>query len=146
MQRPQQTGRSPRELIPSRPSARGVRALSTAERVVPSSTTKVGVNRTHLHLTSSSLADQQATVAHALRLGGSHVDVGQLPEEGRVVLADPEGNELCVIEPGNRFLAGCDFLGEVACTGTRDVAGRGPGRRGRAGRHRRQRVPARRLR
>jgi len=26
-----------------------------------------------------------------------------------------------VIEPGNRFLAGCGFLGEVACTGTRDV-------------------------
>ncbi|KQY46390.1 VOC family protein [Cellulomonas sp. Root137] len=90
-------------------------------RFVPSPTTKVGLNRTHLHLTSTSPADQQATVAHALRLGGNHVDVGQLPEEGHVVLADPEGNELCVIEPGNRFLAGCGFLGEVACTGTRDV-------------------------
>jgi len=38
-----------------------------------------------------------------------------------VVLADPEGNELCVIEPGNSFLAGCGFLGELTCDGTRDV-------------------------
>ena len=57
----------------------------------------------------------------ALRLGGRHIDVGQLPEEGHVVLADPAGNEFCVIEPGNNFLAGCGFLGEVACDGTRDV-------------------------
>ena len=37
------------------------------------------------------------------------------------MLADPEGNEFCVIEPGNAFLAGCGFLGELACDGTRDV-------------------------
>ena len=38
-----------------------------------------------------------------------------------MVLADPEGNELCVIEAGNRFLAGTGFLGELASDGTRDV-------------------------
>ena len=38
-----------------------------------------------------------------------------------VVLADPGGNELCVIEPGNNFLAGTGYLGEVTCDGTRDV-------------------------
>jgi hypothetical protein len=38
-----------------------------------------------------------------------------------VVLADPEGNELCVIAPGNRFLADCGFLGAVACDGSRAV-------------------------
>ena len=37
------------------------------------------------------------------------------------MLADPEGNEFCVIEPGNSFLAGCGFLGELACDGTRQV-------------------------
>ena len=37
------------------------------------------------------------------------------------MLADPEGNEFCVIEPGNSFLAGCGFLGELACDGTREV-------------------------
>ena len=56
-----------------------------------------------------------------MRLGGRHLDLGQLPEEGHVVLADPGGNEFCVIEPGNNFLAGCGFLGEVSCNGTRDV-------------------------
>ena len=46
-----------------------------------------------------------------------HLDVGQLPDEDHVVLADPEGNEFCVIEAGNNFLAGCGFLGEVGCDG-----------------------------
>jgi hypothetical protein len=38
-----------------------------------------------------------------------------------VVLADPEGNEFCVIEPGDSFLAGCGFLGELACDGSQAV-------------------------
>lgn len=37
------------------------------------------------------------------------------------MMADPEGNALCVIEPGNRFLAGTGFLGELACDGSRSV-------------------------
>jgi catechol 2,3-dioxygenase-like lactoylglutathione lyase family enzyme len=90
-------------------------------RFVAGSTDKSGPNRMHLHLTSTSPADQEHTVATALRLGGGHLDVGQRPEEGHVVLADPEGNEFCVIEPGNAYLAGCGLLGEVACEGTRDV-------------------------
>ena len=75
----------------------------------------------HLHLTSTSLAEQQRTVAAALELGAAPLDVGQLPDEGHVVLADPEGNAFCVIEPGSTFLAGCGVLGELACDGTRDV-------------------------
>ena len=90
-------------------------------RFVPSGAEKMGPNRAHLHLTSASPADQQQTVATALELGARHIDVGQRPEEGHVVLADPEGNEFCVIEPGNAFLAGCGFLGELACDGTREV-------------------------
>jgi predicted enzyme related to lactoylglutathione lyase len=92
----------------------GIRFLSTQEP-------KAGLNQIHLHLTSTSLDDQQSTVARALGLGGRHIDVGQLPEEGHVVLADPEGNEFCVIEPGNSFLADCGFLGELACDGSQDV-------------------------
>lgn len=79
------------------------------------------VRRLHWHLTSEDEADQERIVARVLELGGSHLDVGQLPEEGHIVLADPEGNELCVIEPGNSFLAGCGPLGEVACDGSRAV-------------------------
>src|SRR4029079_6148850 len=45
----------------------------------------------------------------------------QRPDEQHVVLADPEGNELCLIEPGNRFLAGCERLGSITCDGTRQV-------------------------
>ncbi len=90
-------------------------------RFTPSGAEKVAPNRVHLHLTSTSPAGQQDTVASALELGAHHLDVGQLPDEGHVVLADPEGNEFCVIEPGSSFLAGCGFLGELACDGTRQV-------------------------
>lgn len=90
-------------------------------RFVAASTEKVGRGRLHLHLTSATPDEQQATVERALALGGHHLDVGQLPEEGHVVLSDAGGDELCVIEAGNGFLAGCGPLGEVACDGTRAV-------------------------
>ncbi|SCG44709.1 hypothetical protein GA0070609_1523 [Micromonospora echinaurantiaca] len=91
-------------------------------RFAPSRAHQVeSARRLHLHLTSASADDQEHTVAAALRLGGGHLDVGQRPEEGHIVLADPEGNAFCVIEPGNNFLAGCGLLGEVACDGTREV-------------------------
>ena len=50
-------------------------------RFVTSATEQVGPRRLHLHLTSSSLEDQQRTVDTALRLGGRHVDVGQAPDD-----------------------------------------------------------------
>ena len=90
-------------------------------RFVNSQTKQVGRPRLHLHLTSSSLEHQRRTVETALRLGGRHLDVGQTPDDTHVVLADPGGNELCVIEPGNNYLAGTGYLGEVTCDGTRDV-------------------------
>jgi hypothetical protein len=90
-------------------------------RFVPTGAVKAGPNRIHLHLTSTSETDFRATVERALTLGGSHLDVGQLPEEDHVVLADPEGNELCVIPPDNKFLAGTGQLGELACDGSRAV-------------------------
>jgi hypothetical protein len=37
------------------------------------------------------------------------------------VLADPEGNEFCVIEPGNSFLADCGRFGSITCDGSREV-------------------------
>src|SRR6188472_4731546 len=82
---------------------------------------RVGANQFHFDIRSESPEQQRETVARALALGGRHHDVGQLPEEEHVVLADPEGNEFCVIEAGNNFLAGCGILGELAGEGTRDV-------------------------
>ena len=102
------------ELVPTEPT--GFRL-----RFEPARGPRVVRDRLHLHLTSASVEDQEATVARAVELGARHLDVGQLSEEGHVVLQDPEGNELCVLEPGNRFLAECGFLAEVTCDGTRAV-------------------------
>jgi predicted enzyme related to lactoylglutathione lyase len=80
---------------------------------------KVGQNRIHFDLTTTSLDDQNDTVAELLAIGATHADVGQDPDDTHVVLADPEGNEFCIIEPSNRFLASCPRLGAVNCDGTR---------------------------
>ncbi|MFI6655112.1 VOC family protein [Streptomyces sp. NPDC050523] len=51
-------------------------------------------NRLHLDLRPD---DQEAEVARLLALGARHVDVGQGDEVTWVVLADPEGNEFCLL-------------------------------------------------
>ncbi|MFF8190473.1 VOC family protein [Streptomyces bobili] len=89
-------------------------------RFLPTQEHKTGPNQTHFDLTSQSLEDQRQIVAKALELGARHIDIGQLPEEGHVVLADPEGNEFCVIAPGNNFLADCGFIGALACDGSQE--------------------------
>src|SRR5688572_17732535 len=101
-------------LLPSDDTGFRIRFLPTQEQ-------KSGRNRMHFDLTSTSLDDQQQTVARSLELGGRHIDVGQRPEEDHVVLADPEGNEFCVIGPDNKFLADCGFIGALACDGSQEV-------------------------
>ncbi len=101
-------------LLPNDDTGFGFRFLPTREQ-------NTAPHQLHFHLTSTSLEDQQQTVARSLGLGARHIDVGQRPEEGHVVLADPDGNEFCVIEPGNNFLADCGFLAELACDGTQQV-------------------------
>ncbi|MER5421051.1 VOC family protein [Streptosporangium roseum] len=101
-------------LLPSDDTGFRIRCLPTQEK-------KTGQNPMHFDLTSTSLEDQQQTVARSLGLGARHIDIGQRPEEGHVVLADPEGNEFCVIEPGNDFLADCGFIGALACDGSQEV-------------------------
>jgi len=90
-------------------------------RFLPADETKIGKNHMHFDLTSTSLGDQQQTVARSLALGARHIDIGQGPDATHVVLADPEGNEFCVIEPGNQFLADCGFIGAIACDGSQAV-------------------------
>lgn len=82
---------------------------------------KVGKNRIHIDLTTTSIDDQQETVARLVELGGRHIDIGQGPDEGHVVLADPEGNEFCVIDPDNTFLSDCGRLGSITCDGTPEL-------------------------
>jgi catechol 2,3-dioxygenase-like lactoylglutathione lyase family enzyme len=55
---------------------------------------KSGKNRLHLDLRP---ADQAAEVARLEGLGARRVDVGQGTEVSWVVLADPDGNEFCVL-------------------------------------------------
>ncbi|HEY6538185.1 MAG TPA: VOC family protein, partial [Candidatus Dormibacteraeota bacterium] len=51
-------------------------------------------NRLHLDLAPD---DRDAEVDRLIGLGASRADVGQGPDVSWVVLADPEGNEFCVL-------------------------------------------------
>ena len=55
-------------------------------------------NRVHLDLATYSKAEHTALVASLLERGATRVDLGQ-GDVDWVVLADPEGNEFCVVEP-----------------------------------------------
>ncbi len=61
---------------------------------------KAGKNRLHLDLRPDGpghVGDQAAEVARLAALGARRVDVGQRADVSWVVLADPEGNEFCVL-------------------------------------------------
>jgi predicted enzyme related to lactoylglutathione lyase len=55
-------------------------------------------NRVHLDLASRSAAHQAELVARLKGLGATQADVGQ-GDVSWTVLADPEGNEFCVLTP-----------------------------------------------
>jgi hypothetical protein len=57
---------------------------------------KAGKNRNHPDLVAAG-GDVEAEVARLLELGATRADVGQKGDEGFTVLADPEGNEFCVL-------------------------------------------------
>jgi predicted enzyme related to lactoylglutathione lyase len=55
-------------------------------------------NRVHLDLTSGA-EDREQEIERLISLGARRVDVGQTGRESWTVLADPEGNEFCVVRP-----------------------------------------------
>jgi hypothetical protein len=61
-------------------------------------TSKTVKNRVHLDLTTTA-DDREAEIERLLGLGARRVDVGQTGQESWDVLADPEGNEFCVVRP-----------------------------------------------
>ena len=67
-------------------------------RFVATEKPKTGKNRLHLDLAGGS--DWEAEVERLLNLGATYADIGQgdVPWD---VLADPEGNEFCVLRPGH---------------------------------------------
>jgi hypothetical protein len=57
---------------------------------------KAGKNRIHLDLRADGVSQDQE-LRRLLELGATPVDVGQPPDATWVVLADPEGNEFCLL-------------------------------------------------
>jgi len=76
---------------------------------VPVRDSKVTKNRLHLDFRPD---DQTAAVDRLLALGAHRVDVGQ-GEQLWVVLADPEGNEFCVLAPRKVTATGAQFVESV---------------------------------
>jgi catechol-2,3-dioxygenase len=65
---------------------------------MPVTDPKTVKNRLHLDLTASA-QDRDQEIERLLVLGARRVDIGQTGAESWTVLADPEGNEFCVIRP-----------------------------------------------
>ena len=66
--------------------------------LVTSPEPKTGKNRVHLDLAAESAAHQAELVARLQRLGATLADVGQGDDVTWTVMADPEGNEFCVLD------------------------------------------------
>jgi predicted enzyme related to lactoylglutathione lyase len=71
---------------------------------MPAGEGKTVKNRLHLDLTTVA-GDRDAEIARILALGAHPVDVGQTGDESWTVLADPEGNEFCVVRPKATLIA-----------------------------------------
>ena len=65
---------------------------------MPVTDRKTVKNRLHLDLTASA-ADRDQEIGRLIALGARRVDIGQTGTESWTVLADPEGNEFCVVRP-----------------------------------------------
>ncbi len=103
------------------PSLSAVTEVGFSLRFVAGAGEKKGPNQMHPDLKPTSTHEQASAVHRALELGARHLDVGQGPDAEHVVLADPDGNELCILEPGGRFLAGCPSLSSLAGDGLAEV-------------------------
>src|SRR3954452_6454803 len=56
-----------------------------------------GKRRLHIDVNATD-RDQEAELERLLELGATRADVGQSGQEGWYVLADPEGNEFCLLK------------------------------------------------
>jgi predicted enzyme related to lactoylglutathione lyase len=65
---------------------------------MPVTDPKAVKNRVHLDLTCS-VQDRDQEIERLLALGARRAGIGQTGAESWTVLADPEGNEFCVIRP-----------------------------------------------
>jgi predicted enzyme related to lactoylglutathione lyase len=71
---------------------------------MPVTDRKVVKNRLHLDLNPGS-DDREAEIERIMALGARRVDIGQTGTETWTVLADPEGNEFCILRPKTTLVA-----------------------------------------
>jgi predicted enzyme related to lactoylglutathione lyase len=71
---------------------------------MPVADSKTVKNRLHLDLTPGP-SGRDAEVERILALGARRVDIGQSGTESWTVLADPEGNEFCILRPKKTLIA-----------------------------------------
>ena len=64
----------------------------------PAAAVKTGKNRLHFDVAPPADGDQAAEVERLIALGARRIDIGQ-GDVSWVVMADPEGNEFCVLTP-----------------------------------------------
>jgi predicted enzyme related to lactoylglutathione lyase len=72
--------------------------------LMPVTDVKSVKNRVHLDLTTSA-DDRDAEIERLVALGATKVDIGQTGDESWTVLADPEGNEFCVVRPKRTLIS-----------------------------------------
>jgi predicted enzyme related to lactoylglutathione lyase len=71
---------------------------------MPVTDQKIVKNRVHLDITTEA-QDRDQEIDRLLGLGAQRADVGQTGKESWTVLADPEGNEFCVIRPKETLIS-----------------------------------------
>ena len=92
----QPTGRYPSPLVEIADPAQAEGGRGPTITFVPVPDEKRGKNRLHIDLSPVD-CDQDAEVERLIGLGARRADVGQRPDQSFIVLADPEGNEFCVL-------------------------------------------------
>jgi hypothetical protein len=80
-----------------RPPGQGPKGVVPTIVFAPAAEPTPGKLRLHLDLNATD-RDQDAELARLLALGATRADVGQTGDESWHVLADPEGNEFCLLQ------------------------------------------------
>ena len=89
-------------IVPAHVTEESIRSTPWAEVgpgivFVPVPEGKTVKNRIHIDLAPHTSDDRDAEIARLVGMGASRVDVGQEDDVTWDVLADPEGNEFCVL-------------------------------------------------
>jgi hypothetical protein len=92
-------GEEPDEVVVAPPGYTYPDPVALPLLFVPVPEPKAVKNRVHLDLATESAEHQAAEVSRLRGLGATPADIGQGDQVPWMVLADPEGNEFCVLDP-----------------------------------------------